>query len=94
MEPEIVLVPSAFKHGVTREDMTDEEYDALDEELTRTVPKLGPNDSDWLAQRELRLLGLTNLTVNYLLSKAAANKKSFAQIIDELVRKDMASVSV
>jgi homoserine dehydrogenase len=39
-------------------------------------------------------LGLTNLTVNYLLSKAAADKKSFAQIIDELVRKDMASVSV
>jgi len=74
--------------------MTDEEYAALDEELTRTVPKLGPNDSNWLAQWELRLLGLTNLTVNYLLSKAAADNKSFAQIIDELVRKDMAAVSV
>jgi hypothetical protein len=35
--------------------MTDEEYDALDEELTRTVPKLGPNETGRLAQRELRL---------------------------------------
>ena len=94
MEPEIVLVPSAFKHGVTRDDMTDEEYDALDEELTRTVPKLGQNGTGFLSQWEMHRLGLTNLTVNYLLSKAAADKKSFAQIIDELMRKDMASVSV
>ena len=74
--------------------MTDEEYDALDEELTRTVPKLGPNDSDWLRQRELRLLGLSNLSVNYIVSKAEANKKSFAQVIEELVRKDMETASV
>ena len=73
--------------------MTDEEYDALDEELTRTVPKLGPDDTDWLAQREMRLLGLTNLTVNYLVAKAAADHKSFAQIINELVSKEMAAAA-
>jgi hypothetical protein len=73
-------------------DMTDEEYDALDEELTRTVPKLGPDGSGWLAQRELRFLGLQNMTVNYLLTKAEAAHKSPAQIIDELVSKDMAAV--
>jgi hypothetical protein len=32
-------------------DMTDEEYDALDEELTHTVPKLGPNGTGWISQR-------------------------------------------
>ena len=74
-------------------DMTDEEYDALDEELTRTVPKLGPNGTGFLSQRELRFLGLTNLTVNYLLTKAATDHKSLAQIIDELVCKDMAATS-
>ena len=74
-------------------DMTDEEYDALDEELTRTVPKLGPNGTGWLAQREMRLLGLTNLTVNYIVSKAEADHKSFAQIIEELVCKEMAAAS-
>jgi len=72
-------------------DMTDEEYDALDEELTRTIPKLGPNGTGFLSQREMRLLGLTNLSVNYIVTKAAADHKSLAQIIDELVCKDMAT---
>ena len=53
-------------------DLTDEEYDALDEELTRTIPKLGAPGSDWLTQRELRLMGLTKLSTDYLLTKAAA----------------------
>ncbi|GMO66146.1 MAG: hypothetical protein Ta2A_14200 [Treponemataceae bacterium] len=60
---------------MTYTDMTDEEYDALDEELTRTIPKLGPNGSGWLAQRELRLLGLT---------KAAADSKNPAKIPDKI----------
>jgi hypothetical protein len=72
-------------------DMTDEEYDALDEELTRSIPKLGPNGTGFLSQREMRFLGFTNLTVNYLLTKAAADRKSPAQIVDELVCKELAS---
>jgi len=72
-------------------DMTDEEYDALDEELTRTTPKLGLNGTGFLSQREMRFLGLTNLTVNYLVTKATAHDKSFVQIIEDLVRKDMAA---
>jgi len=79
---------------MTYTDMTDEEYAALDEELTRTVPRLGPNDSDWLRQRELRLLGLTNLSVNYIVSKAEAGNKSFAQIIDDLVREKVTAATV
>ena len=66
-------------------DMTDEEYNALDEELTRTVPTLGPNGTGFLSRREMRLLGLTTATVNYLLTKAITDHKSPAQIIDELV---------
>jgi hypothetical protein len=72
-------------------DMTDEEYDALDEALTRNPPRIISNGSDWLSQREMRFLGLTNLTINYLLSKAEANHKNLAQIIEELVRKDIAA---
>jgi len=75
-------------------DMTDEEYDALDEELTRTVPKLGPNGSGWLSQRELRLMGMSNMTVNYLFTKAAADHKTPAQIIDELVGEKIAAAAV
>ena len=74
-------------------DLTDEEYDALDEELTRTVPKLGPNGTGWLSQREMHLLGFTNLTVNYLLTKAMADNKSPVQIIEDLVCKEIASTT-
>jgi hypothetical protein len=75
-------------------DMIDEEYDALDEELIRTVPKLGPNESDWLRQRELRLWNMSTITVNYLLTKATANHKTPAQIIDELVGEKIAAAAV
>jgi hypothetical protein len=74
-------------------DLTDEEYDALDEELTRTVPKLGPAGSDWLAQRELRLMGFSKLSMDYLLTKAEATCQTPAQIIDDLVRKEIAAAS-
>ena len=73
-------------------DLTDEEYDALDEELTRTIPRLGPAGSDWLMQRELRLMGLTKLSTDYLLTKADATRQTPAQIIDELVRKEITAV--
>jgi hypothetical protein len=74
-------------------DLTDEEYDALDEELTRTVPKLGPDGTGWLAQRELRLMGLSKMTVNYLFTKAETDHKTPAQIIDEMVQERIASAS-
>jgi len=71
-------------------DMTDEEYDALDEELTVNPPKIISNGSDWLSQREIRISGLNNMTVQYLLTKAKADNKSPVQIIDELVREKLA----
>jgi len=75
-------------------DMTDEEYDALDEEMTRNPPKIIPDGSDWISQREIRLLGLKNMTVQYLLTKAKADNKSPAQIIDELVSKELIAVAM
>ena len=74
------------------QDMTDEEYDALDEEMTRTVPRLGPNGSGWLAQREMYQLGYSNMTVNYLLTKAIATNKTPAQIVNELVSKELVAM--
>ena len=66
--------------------MTEEEAWALDDFVTKNEITLGPNGSGWLSQREMRLLGLANTTVNYLLSRAMADHKSPAQLIDELVR--------
>jgi len=72
-------------------DMTDEEYDALDEELTHTVPTLGPNGIGFLSQREMYHLGFSNMTVNYLMTKVKAANKSPAQLIDELVGREIAA---
>ena len=74
-------------------DMTDEEYDALDEELTRTVPKLGPNGTGFLSQWEMYHFGFSNITVNYLLTKSKAVNKSPVQLIDELVSKELTAAS-
>ena len=74
-------------------EMTEEEAWALDDFVTNNEITLGPNGSDWLSQREMRLLGLTNMTINYLLTKAMADHKSPAQLIDELVGKEIASAS-
>ena len=71
--------------------MTEEEAWALDDFVTNNEITLGPNGSGWLSQRELRLLGLTNMTVNYLLPKAITDHKSPAQLIDELVGKKIAN---
>ncbi len=73
--------------------MTEEEAYALDDYVTNNEITLGPNGTGWLAQRELRLLGLSNMTVNYLFTKAAADHKTPAQIIDELVAEKTASAS-
>ena len=70
--------------------MTEEEAVAVSDYFINNKVTLGPDGSGWLSQRELRLLGLQNMTVNYLITKAAADHKSPAQIIDELVREKMA----
>jgi len=75
-------------------DMTDEEYDALDEELTRNPPKLGPNGTGWLTQREMYKFGFSNMTVNYLITKAKAVNKSPVQIIEEMVQEKAFAATV
>ncbi|MDR1388676.1 MAG: hypothetical protein LBJ31_01685 [Treponema sp.] len=70
-------------------DLTEEEYDALDELWTKTTPKLGPNGSGFISRRELHLLGLDELSRDYLLTKAQAGNKSPAEIIGELVREKL-----
>jgi len=71
--------------------MTEEEAVAFSDYFINNKVTLGPDGSGWLSQRELRLLGLQNMTVNYLLTKAIADRKSPAQIIDELVGKEIAA---
>ena len=71
--------------------LTDEEAWALSDYATNNEITLGPNGSGWLSQREIRNLGLQSLTVQYLLTKAKTFQKTPAQIIDDLVNKEIAA---
>jgi hypothetical protein len=65
--------------------MTEEEADALDEEVTRTIPKVDFNKPDiFIRQREL--LNVLNPTAaDYIMTRALATHQTPAQIISELV---------
>jgi hypothetical protein len=94
-------------------DLTDEEYDALDELLTRTTPEVDESKPGYYtthimpliqerAAREAQTQGLTEVdetvkvdhqTADWLRIKAAAEHTTEAEIIGELVRKELASAS-
>jgi hypothetical protein len=74
--------------------LTEEEAYALDDFVTNNEITLGPNGSGWLSQREMRIWGMSNMTVNYLFTKATADHKTPAQIIDELVQEKVTAVAV
>ena len=71
--------------------MTEEEAWALSDYFINNEYTLGPDGSDWLSQREMRSLGFSNLTINYLMTKAAATHKTPAQIVEEMVREKLAA---
>jgi hypothetical protein len=74
--------------------LTEEEAYTLDDYVTNNEITLGPDGTDWLTQREMRLWGMSNMTVNYLMTKAAADHKTPAQIIDEMVQERVAAAAV
>jgi hypothetical protein len=81
-------------------DMTEEEYDALDEKWTKNPPKPGPNGTGFFAQRKAALVSqaarsitVDSFTADYLLTKAIATNKTPADIIGELVQKQIAAAS-
>jgi len=73
-------------------DLTEEEYDALDEKWTKTTPKVGPNGTGFFAQKKAaRSITVDSFTADYLLTRALADHKTPADIISELVREKIAS---
>ena len=72
--------------------MTEEEAFALDKKWTETDPKLGPNGSGFLSKRRTaHMVTIDDLSANYLLSKAIADHKTPAEIINEMVHERIAA---
>jgi hypothetical protein len=75
-------------------DLTDEEYDALDEYWTANTPKVSGNGkSGFFAKHTGRVIFVDDLSADWLRIKAVAGNTTPEAIISELVRKEMAVTS-
>ena len=76
-------------------DLTEEEYDALDEYYTKNPPKINPakNGTGFFTRRTqaARTITVDSLSAGYLTIKAMATQKTPAEIISELVQREIAT---
>jgi predicted CopG family antitoxin len=73
-------------------DMTEEEYDALDELWTKNPPKVSGNGkSGFFMQHKNEIVILDDVSATWLRLKSETTNKSTSEIIGELVRKELSS---
>jgi hypothetical protein len=72
-------------------DLTDEEYDALDELWTRTTPEIDTSKPGFLIRKGFTMISLDPVSAAYLQAKAAMTHHNPSEIIGELVRKEIAA---
>jgi len=72
-------------------DMTDEEYDALDERWTKTTPKVDFSRPGVFARQCALLEVLDKAIASYIMIRAEATNQTPAQIINKLVRQEIAA---
>jgi len=79
-------------------DLTDEEYDALDEYYTKNPPKLSGNGKSGFfakhAEKGNALIFVDSFSADWLRIKAEAANTTPDVIIRQLVNKELAAVSV
>jgi hypothetical protein len=89
------LFTAAERIGEDMPDLTDQEYDALDEYWTKNTPKLSGNGKNgFFAQHTGHIVFIDDLSADWLRIKAEANHTTPEAIISELVRKEIAAASV
>ena len=72
-------------------DMTDEEYDALDERWTKITPKVNFSRPGVFAQQRALLDVLDKVTASYILTRAEATSQTPAQVISNIVHQEIAA---
>ena len=71
--------------------MTDEEADALDELWTRTTPEIDTSRPGYFSRHMAHMVEVDELSAAWLRAKSEASHQSPAQIIGEMVRKELAA---
>jgi hypothetical protein len=73
-------------------DMTEEEYDALDELWTKNPPKVsGDRKSGFFMQHKNEIVILDDVSSTWLQLKSETTKKTTTEIIGEMVREQIAA---
>ena len=72
--------------------MTDEEADELDELLTKTTPRIRVGEGGFFTRQRDLLNALDPITANYIRSQAEIKQQSPAQVIGDLVLKELQPV--
>jgi len=70
-------------------DLTPEEYKALDERLTNTVPKLGPNGTGFFSRKGIQIIGLDEMSARILNAKAIAARQTPSELIAAMLRNEL-----
>jgi hypothetical protein len=69
--------------------LTDEEADALDEQLTKTTPKTNPHvQGPFIKNRETMVI-LDTFSAEYLKAKMLSTRKTPAELIKNMIRREM-----
>jgi len=72
-------------------DMTDEEYNELDERWTKTTPKVNFSRPGIFARQRALLEVLDKVTANYIMIRAEATNQTPAQVIGKIVHQEIAT---
>ena len=71
--------------------LTDEEADALDELLTKTIPETNPNVQGPFIKRRENLIMLDTFSAEYLKARMIATSQTPAELIHSMIRREMAT---
>ena len=78
-----------FSYGVDMVDMTDEEYDALDERWTKATPKVNFGRPGIFARQRALLDVLDKVSASYITTLAEATNQTPAQVINRIVHQEI-----
>jgi hypothetical protein len=76
-------------------DLTEEEYDALDEYYTKNPPKVsGDGKSGFFMKHKGNVIIVNDVTATYLRARADTVHKSPSEIVDEMVQERITASAV
>jgi len=72
-------------------DLTDEEYDALDDYYTANPPDVDPSKNGGFAAKPFRMVAVDSPAADWIMARALATNRTTGDIINEMIQKEIAA---